>query len=108
MHTKKVMPKLKVELQGDGVIDNASIYLEDPQESMEYRLDPDSDILWKTEVSIPVEDMLDYSLYVLAFSGTHFTCTITNADTEEKVEFEGITGVKIKHRANIKGSKNFE
>lgn len=101
------MANLKIELQGNDVIDNASIYLEDPQESVEYKLDPDSDTFWKTDVTLPVEDSLDYSLHVVAFTGTHFKCTITDIDTENKIEFEGITGTKIKHRAHIKGSQNF-
>lgn len=101
------MANLKVELLGDDVVDNASIYLEDPQESIEYHLDQKSDTKWETTVSIPVEDTLEYSLYVVAFTGTHFTCTITDLGTDKKIEFEGITGVKIKHRAHIKGSENF-
>lgn len=99
------MPTLKIELQGDDVIDNASIYLEDPHETIEYKLDPESDTTWTKQVSLPVNGSLEYSLYVVAFTGTHFTCTITDVGTERKIKLEGITGPK--NRAHIQGSQNF-
>lgn len=102
------MSKLKIELKGDGAIDNASIYMEDPAESIEYKLSPLSDTEWTTEVAIPVSGTLDFSLYVVAFSGTHFQCIIRNTETNATIEFEGITGTKVKNRAHIVGSQNFK
>jgi len=100
------MASLKIELTGDGIIDNAAIYLEDPEESIEYKLNPTSDTKWETEINLPIQNELDYSLYVVAFSGTHFDCRITNMDSNKTIEFEGKTGHPIKNRAHISGSQN--
>ncbi len=54
------MASLKVELVGKGSIDNASIYLEDPEESIEYKLTPISGTNWETQVDLPVQSELDY------------------------------------------------
>ncbi|UOQ54326.1 hypothetical protein [Hymenobacter cellulosivorans] len=102
------MAALTIELEGEGTIDNASIYLEDPSETIEHKLDPTTDTKWSKKVTLPVDDTLDYSLYVVAFSGTRFKCTITRNDDGRSIEISGITGAKIKSRANIKGSKNFK
>lgn len=102
------MAKLKVTVEGKGIIDNAVIYIEDPSEKTPYFLDPKSDKVWtKKNISIPLEGWLDYSLYVVAFSGTKFTCMITD-ENGKKVTFKGITGSKIKNRAHISGSKELK
>ena len=102
------MPSLKVELTGKGTIDNASIYLEDPEQSIEYKLNPISNIKWETQVDIPVQNELDYCLYVVAFSGTKFDCVVTNLSNNETVKFDGKTGHPIKNRAKVSGSQNFK
>jgi hypothetical protein len=102
------MAKLKIELEGDDVIDNASIYLEDPLESIEYKLKAASDTKFELNITLPVEGALDYSLHVVAFSGTHFNCVITDVDSEKTIKIEGITGRLIKNRAKVTGSQNFK
>lgn len=96
---------LKVSLEGKGTIDNAVIYLEDPKEKMPYHLNPVSNTEWEREgISIPVDGALDYSLYVLAFTGTKFKCVITDEEGKS-IAIEGITGKKIKNLAHETGSK---
>jgi hypothetical protein len=101
------MASLKIELKGEGPIDNASIYLEDPAESIEIKLNPSSDTKWGTTLNLPVQNELDYSLYVVAFSGTRFECVITNLDTNKSIKFDGKTGYPIKNRAHVSGAQNF-
>lgn len=102
------MAKLKVELKGEGIIDNAAIYLEDEAEKLPHFLDPKNDKEWlKENISIPLEGELDYSLYVVAFSGTKFKCTISDEE-ENKIELSGVTGSKTKNRAHLKGSEKLK
>jgi hypothetical protein len=99
------MAKLDILLVGEGTIDNAVIYLEDPQEKIPYFLEPKNDNEWHCDgVTMPLDDELDYSLYVVAFSGTKFKCTIENNEGG-KVELSGITGKKVKNRAHLIGTK---
>jgi hypothetical protein len=101
------MAKLKVSLHGVGSIDNSVIYLEDPSEKIPLFLDPKNEKEWELDnIAITIDGELDYSLYVLAFSGTAFTCTISNEDNK-KIELEGVTGTKIKNRAHLFGTKKF-
>lgn len=98
---------LKVSLKGEGQIDNAVIYLEDPKEKIPYFLNPISGdgIEWELDnISIPLEGELDYALYVVAFTGTQFTCVITNLENDKTIEFSSITGKKIKNQAYETGS----
>jgi hypothetical protein len=100
---------LNVNLKGEGTIDNAVIYLEDPKEKMPYFLDPKSNEEWEKDgLNIPLEGDLDYSLYVLAYSGTRFKCVITNSDDGKTITIEGTTGKKIKNQAHETGSKKFK
>lgn len=105
------MAKLKVELTGEGVIDNAAIFFDDPQEKLPIYLDPTTDKKWsKDNISVPMdnEDELSYALYVVAFTGTSFSCVITNKDIDKTISFSDITGKVIKNRAISKGSKKFK
>ena len=102
------MAKLEVLLKGEGTIDNAVIYLEDPTEKMPYFLEPQSNEEWqKRNISVPLLGDLDYSLYVLALSKTKFECTIKDSKGK-KIEFTGITGKKIRNRAHLSGSKKLK
>lgn len=103
------MAKLKVNLKSPGIIDNAAIFLEDPVEKIAYYLNPKgSEQEWEIDnVSLPITGSLDYSLYVVAYTGTQFDCIITNKDTSDTIEFSGVTGRVMKGRANERGSKNF-
>ncbi len=100
---------LNVNLKGEGTIDNVVIYLEDPKEKMPYFLKPKSNREWeRVNLSIPLVGDLDYSLYVLAFSGTKFTCIITNNENDKTIVIEGVTGRKIKNQAHETGSEEFK
>src|SRR5688572_6149738 len=100
---------LEVSLEGKGKIDNAVIFLEDPMEVFPFYLEPKSDTEWGLD-DIPVlhDNELDYSLHVQAFSGTGFTCVVTDKETDKTVTIEGVTGKKIKNYAHEKGAKEFE
>jgi len=102
------MAKLTIEVNGTGTIDNAGIFLDDPDEKLPYYLDPVTDEDWKTTdpVSVPMkaDDPLSYSLHVVAFTGTQFTATITNNDNSKKISISGVTGKPYPNRAVIKGT----
>ena len=100
---------LKVTLDGEGTIDNAVIFLEDPIEKFPIYLEPVSNKKWEKE-DIPTihDDLLDYSLHVQAYTGTAFTCVVTDMENDKSVTIEGITGKKIKHYANEKGTQEFQ
>lgn len=100
---------LKVSLTGDGTIDNAVIYLEDPKEKMPYFLQPTSETDWeRDDLSIPLDGELNYSLYVLAFNGTGFKCVVTNKDDNKTVTIKGVTGKIIKSQAHETGAQFFQ
>jgi hypothetical protein len=104
------MAKLKVELAGKDVIDNAVIFFDDPQEKIAHYLNPDDDKNWSADdISVPMDDddELDYSLHVVAYTGTGFTCTITNKGTDKTIVFSDVTGKVIKNRSVTKGAKKF-
>ena len=100
---------LKVTLEAKGTIDNAVIFLEDPIEKFPIYLEPVSNKKWeKEEITTIHDDLLDYSLHVQGYTGTKFTCVVTDMKNDKTVTIEGITGKKIKHYANEKGAKEFE
>ena len=64
------MATLNIKLTSPGVIDNATIYLEDPSERIPIFFNPINDSEWKCEnVRVPIQGSLELSLYVLGFSG---------------------------------------
>lgn len=102
------MSNLKVSLTGQGEIDNAVIYLDDPSNTIAYQLNPVTGSKWESQtIKIPMSpgDPLSYNLYVVAFSGTRFKCTITDEESGRSLDFEGTTGIQIRSRAHISGSK---
>jgi hypothetical protein len=100
------MATIHAKLKGKDTIDNAVIYLEDPQEKIPYYFKPISNTEWETDhLKIPIQGYLDYSLHVLAYSGTAFECVITNEDNGNTITLKGVTGNPIRSRANIKGSQ---
>ena len=44
----------------------------------------------KDDISVPISGDLDYSLYVQAFSGTQFECTILNKENDKTIIFSGV------------------
>ena len=102
------MATLKVTLVGEGVINNAAVYLEDPLELIPLYLNPVSDTEWEREVSVPLEGKLDYSLIVIAITGTRFKCTIDYPEEGTSISIKGMTGIKHKNYYHEKGSRDFE
>lgn len=102
------MAKLNVTLTGEGVINNAAIYLEDPLELIPIYLNPVSDTEWVVEVSVPLEGPLDYSLIVIALTGTRFKCSIDYPEEGTSIKIKGMTGIKNKNYYHEKGSREFE
>ena len=99
------MAILNVSVKGDGVINNAAIYLEDPLEKTPLYLNPVSDTEWeRSNINVPLEGQLDYSLIVIASTGTKFSCTITNTEDDTSVSFKGMTGKKDKNYYHEKGA----
>jgi hypothetical protein len=84
---------LKVKLVGQGPIDNAVIFLEDPKEKISHFLSPTSNDGTEWE-------KMDYSLYVQAFSGTQFECTLIKKMTRQ-LSFRGYR----KNAFNVKKEK---
>jgi hypothetical protein len=100
------MATFNVSVKGEGVINNAAVYLEDPLELIPLYLNPLSPTEWeRNDISAPLEGPLDYSLIVIAFTGTKFSCTITNADDGTCIKISGKTGVKNKNYYHEKGSR---
>jgi len=103
------MAILNVRLKGEGVINNAAIYLEDPLEKIPLYLNPVSDKEWeRTNISVPLEGQLDYSLIVIACTGTKFSCTITNTEDDTTVSITGMTGKKNKNYYHEQGARDFQ
>ena len=106
------MANLTVEVTGIDNIDNAGIYLNDPNEKLCYFLDPVSDKDWKSTglIKVPMHDdvPLSCSLHIAAYTGTKFSCTITNKDNDKTITFSGVTGTTQSNRATVKGSAVFK
>ena len=100
---------LNVSVKGDGIINNAAVYLEDPLEMIPIYLNPVSATEWeRNDISVPLEGALEYSLIVIAFTGTKFHCTITNAEDGTSIEINGMTGKKNKNYYHEKGSRDLQ
>lgn len=102
------MAKLNVTLTGEGVINNAAVYLEDPKELIPLYLNPVSDTEWSREVSVPIEGPLDYSLIVIAATGTRFKCEIVNMEDGTSLRITGMTGIKNKNYYHESGSRELQ
>jgi len=100
------MAKLKVFLHGNGIIDSAMIAIDDPDEKNRYPLKPDQgrdETKWfADDISYQPSETgtLSYALHVLAFTGTSFSCTITNKDNGGVIRFTDVTGRSIDHQAH--------
>lgn len=84
--------KADIVLTGEGEIDNAYIFINDPGEQNKIWFEPKSSVKFEiSNIEVGTEDSLQYQIKVKAYYGTKFKCIITRED-EKAIEIEGITG----------------
>lgn len=102
------MAILDIKLTSPGIIDNATIYLEDPSERIPIFFNPINDGEWECKnVRVPIQGSLELSLYVLGYSGTKFECEITRMSDSKTINVKGRTGNYSTNVGRVIASKNF-